>query len=99
MSKLSAFSLSPDRDVALSLLERRADRVIADAADLARSVADQLQTLPPEERRLMQRQSAAAAADLETLLDELEGELSALASDLHAVTLHTGAATAYRRLG
>lgn len=99
MPKQSTLSVLPQRSVSLSALEDRADRVIADAADLARSVADQLQTLPPEQRRLLQQQSALAAADLETLLDELEGELSALAADLHAVTQHTGAATAYRRLG
>ena len=99
MPKLTVLKSLSARDHDLSALELRADRVIGTASDLARTIADQLQTLPADRRRLLQRQSAVAMADLETLLDELEGELSLLATDLQAVTLHTGAATAYRRLG
>ncbi|MBR9971466.1 hypothetical protein [Magnetospirillum sulfuroxidans] len=67
----------------------------ADAAALSVSLARQLSSLPDDSRRLLRRDIAVAAHELEGLVQALETELGLLADDLKSLNQRTGAARAY----
>ena len=66
-----------------------------DAAALSVSLARQLSSLPDDGKRLLRRDIAVAAHELEGLVQTLETELGLLANDLKALNQRTGAARAY----
>lgn len=68
-----------------------------DAADLSARLARHLAALPDDERRVMRRDLAIAAHDLEGLVAALEAEMGQLASELKALHQRTDAARAYGR--
>lgn len=96
---------------AIERTERHACRVIAatrtrllpgedtqlDAEELSRRVADQLSSLPEQDRGLLRREMLVAVHDLEGLVDALEAQMGDLSVELRKVTSHTRAATAYGR--
>lgn len=67
------------------------------AEELARRVAQQLATLPEDDRRLLRRNMLVAVHDLEGLVDALQTQMDGLAQELRKVSEHTSAATAYGR--
>lgn len=67
----------------------------ADAAAMAAAVASQMAALPASDKRLLRRDMAIAAHELEGLVQALEAELGLLASDLRDLNQRTGAARAY----
>jgi len=68
-----------------------------DARQLAEILAQQISELPDDQRRLVRRRVSVAIGDLESLIEELEGDLASLAKDLQALNHHDGAVRAYRQ--
>lgn len=66
-----------------------------DAVALSERLAARLAGLAADDRRLLRRDMAVAAHDLEALVEALENELGLLAADLKALNHRTGAARAY----
>lgn len=91
----------------VTLAEARIRRVLADlglpqvstteAVALSESLAHRLEKLPPDQRRLLRRDFAISAHDLEGLIKALEAELGLLAQDLRAMNQRANAVQAYRR--
>ena len=74
-----------------------ADLSDADAATLSVHLAGQLAALPDDQRRMMRRDIAIAAHELEGLVKALESEMGLLADELKALNQRTSAARAYGR--
>lgn len=66
-----------------------------DAARLSARLAGELAALPRDERRMMRRDIAVAAHELEGLVSALEAELGLLADELRTLGQRTAAARAY----
>lgn len=68
-----------------------------EATALARSIANSLATLPPDQALIMRQRVGVAVSELDALIAELKGELSSLGQELKTVAAHSGAAAAYTR--
>lgn len=69
----------------------------AEAVALSETLARRMEKLPTDQRRLLRRDLAISAQDLEGLVKALEAELGLLAQDLRAMNQRTTAVQAYRR--
>lgn len=69
------------------------------AEEVSRRVAAHMATLPADERGLVRRKVIVAVHDLEGLVASLKSELSDLADELRTVSSHSGATSAYGRVG
>lgn len=67
----------------------------ADAVRLSEAIALRLSQLPADERRLLRRDLAVSAGDLEDLVAALEAELGSLARELRAMNDRRAAVLAY----
>lgn len=68
-----------------------------EALELAQAIAGSLSTLPPDQALILRRRVGVAVGELETLIEELKGELSTVGQELKTVAAHSGAAAAYAR--
>ncbi len=103
--------MTKSRHLHLSPVEHKAKRTLAqvaraldpeaigpdEALELAHTIADSLSRLPPDQTLILRRKVGVAVGELEALIEELKGELSAVGRDLDKVAAHSGAAAAYTR--